>query len=94
VPGKPDFFFPASHLAVFVDGCFWHGCVRCAHPFKTRSSFWNAKIERNKERDRQLCLLLKRRGICAMRLWEHELKEDLQRCVARIKDKMTQNAGT
>src|SRR4051812_44966339 len=50
LPGKPDFYFPKQQLAVFVDGCFWHGCARCGHIPKTNSSFWGAKIERNRER--------------------------------------------
>ena len=51
LPGKPDFCFPKSRVAVFVDGCFWHGCDRCGHVPKTRSAFWQAKFERNQERD-------------------------------------------
>src|SRR5579862_3488235 len=51
--GKPDFYFPAAGLAVFVDGCFWHGCRRCSHALKTNASFWTAKINRNRDRDKR-----------------------------------------
>src|SRR5690348_2176366 len=51
VPGKPDFYFPAEKVAVFTDGCFWHGCPRCGHVPEANSSFWAAKIERNRQRD-------------------------------------------
>ncbi|MHB8974086.1 MAG: PDDEXK family nuclease [Pirellulaceae bacterium] len=54
VHGKPDFFFPAASLAVFVDGCFWHGCPRCGHIPKAHALFWRTKIDRNKHRD-QTC---------------------------------------
>src|SRR5688500_8391319 len=47
LPGKPDVFFPAANVAVFLDGCFWHGCLRCGHVPKTNSLFWREKIGRN-----------------------------------------------
>src|SRR5690606_22059724 len=51
--GNPDFYFEKKKLAIFVDGCFWHGCPRCGHIPKTRSAFWKAKISRNRKRDRE-----------------------------------------
>lgn len=57
LPGSPD--FPFQTLAVFVDGCFWHGCPKCGHLPKTRRSFWQMKIERNKKRETN-------RGIAAL----------------------------
>jgi DNA mismatch endonuclease (patch repair protein) len=47
LPGRPDFLFETKKLAVFVDGCFWHGCPRCGHTPKTRSAFWVKKFESN-----------------------------------------------
>src|SRR5438132_675667 len=41
--GNPDMFFPGRCVVIFVDGCFWHGCPRCGHTPKTRTSFWRAK---------------------------------------------------
>src|SRR5437868_6988933 len=72
--GKPDIYFPKLKLAIFVDGCFWHGCARCGHIPRTRSSFWAAKIERNKQRDRAAVRALKASGINVIRVWEHSLK--------------------
>jgi DNA mismatch endonuclease (patch repair protein) len=86
LPGNPDFYFPGRSLAVFVDGCFWHGCGRCGHIPKTNQAFWKAKIGRNRARHRKVKRLLKAEGIGALRLWEHELKKDLRRCVERIVD--------
>lgn len=73
-PGKPDFFFPNHKLAVFVDGCFWHGCPKCGHVPKTNTPFWSAKITRNIERDRLNRAALKKLGIRVFRVWEHALK--------------------
>jgi len=71
--GKPDFFFRKKRLAVFVDGCFWHGCPRCGHYPKTRSSFWKMKILRNKERDKKNRRKLRREDIKVVNIWEHSL---------------------
>src|SRR2546423_7663451 len=49
--GTPDFFFTRQKLAVFVDGCFWHGCPICGHVPVTNRPFWKAKISRNQRRD-------------------------------------------
>lgn len=81
LPGKPDFYFPKNKVAVFVDGCFWHGCVRCGHVPKTRSSFWRAKIQRNKQRHSLVARQLKRNDISVVRIWEHSMKT----AVARLK---------
>lgn len=86
LPGNPDFYFPAHNLAVFVDGCFWHGCRSCGHIPKTNQAFWKAKIDRNRARHRKVNRLLQAEGIAALRLWEHELQKNLQRCVRRILD--------
>lgn len=75
LPGKPDFVFRRQRLAVFVDGCFWHGCRwHCRMP-KTRKSFWTPKIARNKTRDRVVRRLLHKRGWKVLRFWEHSLKQ-------------------
>jgi len=76
--GKPDFFFRKKHIAVFIDGCFWHGCPKCGHYPKTRSSFWKAKILRNKERDKSNRRKLRRKGIKVVSIWEHSLKDPKQ----------------
>jgi DNA mismatch endonuclease (patch repair protein) len=61
-PGKPDFVFRRERLAVFVDGCFWHGCRwHCRMP-KSRRAYWQPKIDRNKTKDRAIHALLGRAG--------------------------------
>src|SRR5690606_34783148 len=83
--GSPDFLFPEVRVVVFVDGCFWHGCPECGHVPRTNRPFWAAKIERNRERDRQTTRRLKAEGFRVLRFWEHELQRALDACVAKVK---------
>ena len=85
IHGKPDFYFPEHKLALFVDGCFWHGCPNCGHFPNTNSAFWRAKIERNQERDRRTTQQLIDEGYYVTRMWEHELRDDLTACVDQIR---------
>lgn len=91
LPGNPDFVFLKEQIAVFVDGCFWHGCPRCGHIPKTNSPFWKAKIQRNIERDRTSIHKLRDSGFMVARIWEHELKSNLAGCVVRIAGLIKQN---
>ena len=75
LPGSPDFYFTHAKLAVFVDGCFWHGCPKCGHIPKTRSEFWEAKIKRTRQRDRAKRSELRKMGTSTLSIWEHELKD-------------------
>ncbi|ADV84869.1 DNA mismatch endonuclease vsr [Terriglobus saanensis SP1PR4] len=84
LPGKPDFYFESARLAVFVDGCFWHGCGKCGHIPKTHQEFWATKIERNRNRHKKVSKLLKIERIRLLRFWEHQLRDDLHRCVRQI----------
>lgn len=84
VKGKPDFYFVKQRLAIFVDGCFWHGCPRCGHLPKSNAGFWALKIQRNRERDQLVQKELARGGVRVLRFWEHALQEDLGACVARV----------
>jgi len=72
--GKPDFVFRAYMVAVFVDGCFWHGCNLHKGMPKTNKAFWKEKLDRNMKRDRVVNRELKRRGWVVIRVWEHELQ--------------------
>ena len=81
VLGKPDFVFPKLRIAVFVDGCFWHGCPLHATRPKQNAEFWAEKIARNQARDRLVTRQLRARGWRVLRLWEHELTK---RCEARL----------
>ncbi len=84
--GNPDIYFPSYKIAIFLDGCFWHGCPRCGHIPKTNSLYWQAKIENNKIRDSKKTLALKEQGYFVIRFWEHALHENLENCIKIVKD--------
>jgi DNA mismatch endonuclease (patch repair protein) len=71
--GKPDFVFPKLKLALFVDGCFWHGCPKHETKPKSNRAFWHRKLSANKQRDRLVTRTLRRAGWRVLRIWEHEL---------------------
>lgn len=74
--GRPDFIFPKQGLAIFVDGCFWHGCKKhCIMP-KSNKKYWEPKIARNKMRDNTISRRYKAEGWRVLRIWEHEIKRD------------------
>lgn len=73
--GRPDFIFPKQKVAVFVDGCFWHGCKKCGLKSKSNTEYWGNKIIRNKKRDDIVKRELRKSGWTAIRIWEHDLKK-------------------
>ena len=84
VVGNPDFLFPKYRLAVFVDGCFWHGCPVCHRIPKTNSEFWRTKIIRNRAKDEAATQALVNIGTTVLRFWEHQLSNELGRCMGEI----------
>jgi DNA mismatch endonuclease (patch repair protein) len=80
---KPDFVFRTHRLAVFVDGCFWHGCPLHARQPKTNTAFWRKKIAANRTRDRLVTRTLRRLGWRVLRVWEHELKRSNEHKLVR-----------
>jgi len=83
IPGRPDFSFRKHKVAVFVDGCFWHGCPRCFRLPKQNRAFWKAKIEGNRKRDRSVNGRLRRLGWKVLRIRECQLKKP-ERVVGRV----------
>jgi DNA mismatch endonuclease (patch repair protein) len=67
---RPDFIFPQQRIALFIDGCFWHGCPKCYRQPKSRQAFWKAKVRRNRERDRFQTRALRKIGWRVCRVWE------------------------
>ena len=78
--GRADIVHAGRRVAVFVDGCFWHGCPRHYVAPRTREAFWRAKLKGNVERDRRQTLELEEAGWRVVRLWSCELARDLDRC--------------
>ena len=73
--GKPDFANKSKKVALFIDGCFWHGHEKDFKCPKTNSEFWQNKIDRNKERDEKVTRKLEEDGWVVYRIWGCELKE-------------------
>lgn len=84
LPGHPDMIFAARRIIIFVDGCFWHGCPKCARVPEDMSEAWLRKIRANKARDRRVSSELARLGWRVVRVPEHLL---------RRRDRLAQTAG-
>lgn len=86
--GRPDFVFPLTKKAVFVDGCFWHGHnCRNTKP-KNNKDYWQQKISRNKKRDRTVNKTLAASGWTVIRIWECQLKNE-----NALKNKLTNKSA-
>ena len=84
LPGSPDVALVRSRVAVFVDGCFWHGCPEhCRRP-SSNTDYWGRKIDRNMARDRRVTEELEEAGWRVLRFWEHEVRASPARCAARV----------
>lgn len=84
IHGRADIVFARNRVAVFVDGCFWHGCPDHASWPKSNAAWWRAKIERTIERDRATDETLILAGWTVMRVWEHESAGPAVDRVARV----------
>ena len=84
LPGTPDIVFSGVKVAIFVDGCFWHGCPVHGSLPSTRQEFWEEKLIRNRQRDQEVDRRLHELGWIPLRLWEHDVRDDPQTCVATI----------
>lgn len=77
---RPDVVFIGARLAVFVDGCFWHGCPQHSTMPRNNREFWAQKLARNSERDVEYTRLLGSLGWRVLRLWEHEVEASVDDC--------------
>ncbi|MBI2176650.1 very short patch repair endonuclease [Candidatus Woesearchaeota archaeon] len=82
--GKPDVVVASKKLAIFIDGCFWHGCRKCLRLPRTNKPYWIAKIKRNVNRAKIVNKKLKSEGWKVMRIWEHELKQSATPSVKKV----------
>jgi DNA mismatch endonuclease (patch repair protein) len=82
--GTADLALVAKRFAVFVDGCFWHGCPEHYVCPRTRTGFWDEKLRENVERDRRQMGRLLQAGWTAVRVWEHDLRVAPDRVVERV----------
>ena len=93
LPGKPDIYFSQGRLAVFVDGCFWHGCPRCYTRPATNKDFWTAKIKKNRRRDGTVNRQLRKEGIRIIRFWGHQIKASPDRCAEKMRSYLLKSPG-
>jgi DNA mismatch endonuclease, patch repair protein len=78
---KADVVFPRQRVAVYLDGCFWHRCPEHGQLPRANRSYWQPKLERNAQRDREITEALRKEGWIVIRIWEHE---ELAPAVQRI----------
>ncbi len=78
LPGSPDLVLTEFDLAIFVNGCFWHGCPRCYTSPKHNKKWWEKKISNNQRRDRRVARKLREQGFAVLNLWEHDNNERMR----------------
>lgn len=86
--GRPDFAFVGKKVAVFVDGCFWHGCPAHYQAPSSNSEKWRAKLIARKERDEAVNRRLRSEGWEVIRFWEHSVRSDIEGCVEIIGNRL------
>jgi len=86
--GTPDISNKNKRLAIFIDGCFWHGCRRCYREPRTNTEFWRTKIKNNQLRRRIVNQKLKTEGWKVMQFWEHEINKNPQAVARKIANNM------
>ena len=81
---RPDVVFARQRIAVFIDGCFWHGCPEHGQMPRANAGYWRAKLWRNRQRDEADRAALERGGWTVVRIWEHETTEDAVEMVTAV----------
>ena len=82
--GTPDMSNKSKRVAVFIDGCFWHGCSRCYREPKTNTDFWRDKIKRNQKRRKEVLRELRKEGWKILQFWEHQVNQDSDKISVKI----------
>lgn len=84
--GKPDIAIKKYKIVIFIDSCFWHGCkLHCRIP-SSNKDYWIKKIERNRNRDKEITEYYINNGWHILRIWEHQIKEDFQDIINFLTD--------
>lgn len=89
--GKPDISIKKYKIVIFIDSCFWHGCPIHGNMPKSNKDYWQQKLERNIQRDIEVNQYYKEKGWNILRVWEHELKENLIKSMNQIKNFILEN---
>ena len=92
ITGKPDVAFAEERVAIFVDGCFWHGCPHCKRKLpQTNRTYWKRKIERNITLAKSYNRRLRSDKWTVIKIWEHEMEDAVS--IQRIKTKILRSLG-
>lgn len=83
--GRPDYYLPALRLAVFADGCYWHGCPLHGRTPQDNNDYWSPKLARNRKRDRFVTAALRAEGCSVVRVWEHDLGRTNGKLAVRLR---------
>jgi DNA mismatch endonuclease, patch repair protein len=89
VGARPDIVFTRQRIAIFVDGCFWHGCPKHYIPPSGNAGYWSAKIDRNRARDTRNTQALIDAGYRVLRFWECDVKDEITGIVERIRNELS-----
>jgi DNA mismatch endonuclease, patch repair protein len=84
IPGRPDIAFPIEKVAVFIDGCFWHGCPSHYTAPKNNARFWRDKLAENRTRDVRVDAALQQEGWKVLRIWEHDVEHHADRVAEKV----------
>lgn len=85
LPRRADIVFTKQRIAVFIDGCYWHGCAQHARtPSQANADYWRRKLARNVERDIDTKSRLEDAGWRVLRFWEHEPPQDVAEAIVRV----------
>lgn len=84
--GKPDISIKKYKIVIFIDSCFWHQCPLHGNMPKSNVEFWEKKLARNIERDEEVSDYYKSKGWNIKRIWEHEVKQDLEKVIKELSD--------
>ena len=91
---RPDVSFSRAKVAVYIDGCFWHGCPTHGVQPRTNADYWAAKIARNIARDARNTLTLEDEGWVVLRVWEHEdVDEAAERVATVVRDRQLRSGA-
>ena len=86
--GNPDITFVGKKVAIFCDGCFWHGCPKCYKRPKSNQKYWDKKIQKNQNRAKFVNEKLKREGWIVLRFWAHEIHNNIENVIKIIIGKL------
>ena len=81
---KPDIVMVSRRVCIFIDGCFWHRCKKCFRAPRTNKLYWVPKIKENIDRDRRQNSVFKKEKWKVIRIWEHEINQDVCKVVRKI----------